>query len=442
MDVKTLIFRAATIVTLTSGIGSGVLVWGVPQSRAADGPDVLGTMKALCALKPTDTDGLRQALPDGRMLEARMDGPKGNPMRSLHRVLMPNDGEWVISRIFPMGRVLRFSLEWHEPVAGGTARPQIALIAGRDCVPTEGRRLSYGVDGRPIRLEVLSSDLKSVVMSEVIDPPVPDLAVPPADAVRVALIDTGVNYTLPLYRGRLGVSKDGALAGYDFWDMDARPFDIDTTRSPFFPLHHGTAVSSIILREAPKAVVLPYRYPRNAMARFADLVARADADGALVVNMAMGSNRRSDWAAFAQAAKDRPHMLFIVSAGNDGRDLDQVPIYPAALDLENILVVTSSDAEGRLARGSNWGAVVVDVMAPGEQVAVIDHRGAAGKASGSSFAVPRVAALAARLLAKHPEWRGPELKAAIVKRARKPFGRDVLPLRHGWIPDPTDDFEG
>ena len=43
-------------------------------------------------------------------------------------------------------------------------------------------------------------------------------------------------------------------------------------------------------------------------------------------------------------------------------------------------------------------------MTPGEQVPVVDHRGALGKASGSSYAVPRIAAMAARLLAGHPDW--------------------------------------
>ncbi|MEQ9361824.1 MAG: S8 family serine peptidase, partial [Rhodospirillales bacterium] len=157
---------------------------------------------------------------------------------------------------------------------------------------------------------------------------------------------------------------------------------------------------------------------------------------------ARGPPAAGEWLASAPGATPRPHMLFIVSAGNDGRDLDKTPVFPASLGLENILTVTSADAGGRLARGSNWGASRVDVMVPGEQVAVTDHRGAAGKASGSSFAVPRVTALAARLLAKHPDWRGPELKAAILKRARKPFGGDAPLLRHGWIPDPTDDFEG
>lgn len=420
-------------------------VWGLSQllhpAVAATAPDAVAVLAAVCPLKPTDTAGLRRVLTGGRLLEARHDGPADKPFRTVHRILMPEGGEWVINRLSPGGRLRRISLEWHASALSGP-RPVIAVNASGDCRATEGRRLIYGADGRAEALEILSADLSAVMFREPLNPPVP-AGPPTADgAVRVAVIDTGVNYTLPLFAGRLARDGAGSLLGYDFWDMDARPFDVDAARSPFFPLHHGTAVTSIILREAPGAVILPYRYPRPDMTRFGDLVAQADAAGAVIVNMAMGSNTEADWQAFAQAAKARPHILFIVSAGNDGRDLDKVPVYPAALGLDNILTVTSAEADGRLARGSNWGAVRVDVMVPGEQVAVTDHRGAAGKASGSSFAVPRVTALAARLSSKHPDWRGPQLKAAIIKRARKPFGGGAPLLRHGWIPDPTDDFEG
>ena len=376
-------------------------------------------------------------------MEARLDGLAGQPFRARHRVLV-SDGEWTFSRVMPGGRLRRFSLEWREASGSGQVldlRPVLAVSASGDCRATEGRRLVYGDGDRPEGLEVLSADLATVVLTEPLNPPVPEGKASPGGAVRVALIDTGVNYTLPVFQGRLARGPQGNLIGYDFWDMDARPFDIDTARSPFFPLHHGTAVASIILREAPKAVIMPYRFPRPDMSRFEDLIVRADADGAVIVNMAMGSDKIDDWDAFARAAAARPHMLFILSAGNNGRDIDAKPVFPAALELDNLLTVTSADAGGRLARGSNWGATHVDVMVPGEQIAVTDHRGAAGKASGSSFAVPRVTALAARLLAKHPEWQGPQVKAAILKRARKPFGGGV-PLRHGWIPDPKDDFEG
>ena len=90
-------------------------------------------------------------------------------------------------------------------------------------------------------------------------------------------------------------------------------------------------------------------------------------------------------------------ILFTVSAGNDGMDISKTPVYPASFDLENMLVVTSSDLFGRLGIVSNYSKTEVDVMVPAEQVEVIDHRGVRVMAGGSSFAAPRLAALAAPL---------------------------------------------
>ena len=98
--------------------------------------------------------------------------------------------------------------------------------------------------------------------------------------------------------------------------------------------------------------------------------------------------------------------------------------------------MTSSSLDGRLAQGSNWGVEHVDIMVPGERVEVIDHRGAPGKASGSSFAVPRVTAMAVRVLAKNMDWHGPEIRDWVLKRAQPTSGRAIT--RYGWIPDPSD----
>ena len=184
------------------------------------------------------------------------------------------------------------------------------------------------------------------------------------------------------------------------------------------------------------ARVVPVRYPRPDMAKMADAVTWLAEKGVRVVNLAMGSNSGDDWQAFADAARKHPRMLFIISAGNDGRDIDRDPVYPAALSLANAIVVTSSEPDGRLARGSNFGARSVDIMTPGERIPVTDHRGAPGKASGSSFAVPRIAALAVRALAANPDWHGPELRDWILKRARPLSGPKQT--RYGWIPDPLD----
>jgi subtilisin family serine protease len=68
---------------------------------------------------------------------------------------------------------------------------------------------------------------------------------------------------------------------------------------------------------------------------------------------------------------------------------------------------------------------------------VVDFRGASGTASGSSYAVPRLAALAARLLQENPALSAKELKAAIFSRAvPSPYEDAVVAV--GWIPDPLD----
>jgi subtilisin family serine protease len=154
--------------------------------------------------------------------------------------------------------------------------------------------------------------------------------------------------------------------------------------------------------------------------------------------MPLGSNRPGDWTAFEKAMRAHPNVLAIVSAGNNGRDLDQVPLWPAVLTLDNMIVVTSADTFGRLAAGSNWGRTSVDIMLPAENVPVVDFRGASGKASGSSYAVPRLAALAARIVSRQPGISVNALKERIHARATpSPYEKVVVAI--GWIPDPLRD---
>jgi len=372
------------------------------------------------------------------LLEARIHQFRGTPGRAEYGLLLASGDEVKVERLFPLGRLRRVTIEYHRQTAPAKTRPMMSAALNGECTVLRAARIEYDAAGLAEALVDLGPDLKQALSRQPLNPPPPAGRDP--GGVAVAVVDTGVNYLLDAVAPRLARDASGRALGFDYWDMDDRPFDVDTARSPFFPLHHGTAVASILLREAPRARIISYRFPRPDLKRMADLIADADGHGVVIVNMAMGSNKRADWDALAEAAAKRPHMLFVVSAGNDGRDIDKDPVYPAALRLANFLVVTSADPFGRLAEGSNWGPNSVDVMVPGEQVPVIDHRGADGKASGSSFAVPRVAALAARMLAKNPAWRGPELKRAIVARARPSRFYDPLPVRHGWIADPTDDF--
>jgi hypothetical protein len=346
---------------------------------------------------------------------------------------LPGGGELRLQRIQPGGQLRRFTVEYYD-VEGEDARPLLQALAGGDCALQSGRRILRESESRTT-LEQLEGDLETLRWTETLEAPWPEGRDP--GGPRVALIDSGLAYDLPLYRDRLARDADGEPLGYDFWDLDPWPYDGDVSRSPFTPIRHGSAVASVLAREAPGAALIPYRYPRPNMGRMAELVARAAQAGARILAMPLGSADAGDWTAFAEALRAHPELLAIVSAGNDGRDIDKQPLWPGALELDNMIVVTSADAFGRLAPGSNWGAGSVDIMLPAENVPVVDFRGASGTASGSSYAVPRLAALAARLLQENPALSAKELKAAIFSRAVPSPYEDAV-VAAGWIPDPLD----
>lgn len=313
--------------------------------------------------------------------------------------------------------------------------PFATVDLGAGCEIRQARVLER--DGDALFLVTLGPNLMPDGEPEPMNPPVP-----PGDdpgGVTVVHVDTGVNYLLPAIAGNLARSEEGFILGYDFWDMDPRPFDIETSRSPYFPIRHGTSVAAILLREAPMTRLIPYRYPRPDMRRMGDVVAYAARNGARIVMMPLGSNREIDWRVFALAAEKHPDILFVVSAGNDGRNIDEDAVFPAVLPLPNMVVTTSADNLGRLARGSNWGAESVDLMVPAEGIETVDHRGATVQASGSSYAVPRVTAMAVRLLAQHPDWQAPELVEALRQRAGRSMERGSPKVQWGWVPNPLDD---
>ncbi len=271
------------------------------------------------------------------------------------------------------------------------------------------------------------------------DPPLP--AFHPAQsgetqAVRVALVDSGVNYQLDAISSRLARRDDGSLIGYDFWDMDKLPFDANPDAQGNVQ-RHGTRTASVLLREASFVELVPYRYPRPDMQRMRDLVAHAAEHKVRIVGLPLGGNLQDEWTAFEAAARDHPQILFIISAGNNGRDIDQTPVYPAALDLPNTLVVTSADDFGQLARGSNWGRSSVDYMVPAEFVPVIRFDGTSSMAAGSSYAVPRVMALAARLIRDDPALSVAGLLSAV--RSRFANGAAPRQVGSGFLYDPQYD---
>ena len=338
-------------------------------------------------------------------------------------------GTVTVERMAPGGRLGYVTAQ----LDGHGWRPQLVASADLSCTIYAARKLVYGTDGAPLAIEHMDGLFGRTGRSDPVNPEVPHGRDP--GGVPVALVDTGVNYLLPEISERLARDVDDGLLGFDYWDLDRRPFDADPVQSVFFPARHGTGTASVLAREAPVVKLVPYRYPRPDMTRMTDLVADAAAKHIRVVNVSLADRDPANWRTFATAAERHPQMLFVVAAGNLSLDLDREPMYPAALDLANMITVTSATADGRLHHSANWGRTTVDVMVPAQALLITDFDGGVRRASGSSYAAARVSALAACLLAAHPEWATEVLKRAILARAIA--SADAARVAAGFLPDPV-----
>ena len=240
--------------------------------------------------------------------------------------------------------------------------------------------------------------------------------------VRVAVLDTGVDFNHPLLAGRL-------LPGHDFVDGDNDPSEVLGPRQASYG--HGTHVAGLIVMIAPEARILPLRVldtdgVGNAWVLAEALLYALDPDGnpdtddgAHVINLSLGSMARTrlmdtvaQIAGCAPAVADDPiadrsdpgyadderrcarghGAVVVAAAGNDASG--SVKEYPAAEGAYGLLSVAASTASNHVAGFSNFGPWV-DMAAPGEGITSALPGGLYGVWSGTSMAAPMAAGTAA-----------------------------------------------
>lgn len=126
---------------------------------------------------------------------------------------------------------------------------------------------------------------------------------------------------------------------------------------------------------------------------------------------------------YDQATKDaidalgNAGVLQVFAAGNDARNIDTNPSYPAAYNSPWIVSVANSTQSDARALSSNFGVVNVDLAAPGSSVlSTINNASNYTTLSGTSMAAPHVAGAAALLAAHNPNLSAASLKATILNR--------------------------
>ena len=88
-------------------------------------------------------------------------------------------------------------------------------------------------------------------------------------ALRLSILASIIRCRLSNY---IAVASEGHLIGYDFWDDDKWPDDSDPRGNVFFPMHHGSTVSSVLSRESGDSTISIYRFPAEQMCRFSTLL--------------------------------------------------------------------------------------------------------------------------------------------------------------------------
>lgn len=149
-------------------------------------------------------------------------------------------------------------------------------------------------------------------------------------------------------------------------------------------------------------------------------------EGARIANHSWGSTGTWGNRALKDALASSP-TLHVAAAGNDGQNLDEVPHYPGAFSLPNLITVAATDWSDRLASFSNYSANRVHLAAPGVSTYSTTPGGNYGHMSGTSMATPHVAGVAALIATKYPGASNQEIRDRLLGSA------DVLPQLYNRV---------
>ncbi len=231
-------------------------------------------------------------------------------------------------------------------------------------------------------------------------------------AHRIAIIDSGIDYTHPDLTGFIAKKDDSNCysndpLGWNFVDDHNNPFDDNS---------HGTHVAGILVDSLRKYSpgdchyqLVPYKtHDRNGISTlFAVACATFQAieDSVSLINDSWGFfgdssivlSNAIDFAALA-------NITIVSAAGNDGIGLNTLRQYPACYAKDNVIAVGATDTiffeEGdlllaQLAPFSNYSNTQVDIAAPGTWIESAIPGGSRDFKSGTSMATPMVSAAVA-----------------------------------------------
>lgn len=158
----------------------------------------------------------------------------------------------------------------------------------------------------------------------------------------------------------------------------------------------------------------------------AEAVLYATDQGADVINASWAFGGTSDALDAAFAGAEAGDVVLVIAAGNSGQDIDARTTWPIDYHVAGDLVVAATDHRDALVGFSNTGAMDVDLAAPGNAlwslgITTTDDR---TTGSGTSFAAPLVAGVAALVRERFPALSAVEVREAVLEGAEPVDGLD------------------
>lgn len=259
--------------------------------------------------------------------------------------------------------------------------------------------------------------------------------------IKVAVVDSAVDVTHPQIKPRIAINYseipdnniDDDVNGVvdDYYGAN---FVSVPSNNPK-PSGHGTHVAGIVAADpdfgpvqgvAPRALIIPAQFIANdGGGSLADAVLAmqyAANRGAKIINASWGGAPCVTSLHNTFLELERRGVLVVVAAGNEGRDVDIYPEFPASFNLSNQITVAASSVSDFMTAWSNSGFQFVHVAAPGENV-LSTVPGGSAYMDGTSMAAPFVSGAAALLWSAHPQASAVQIKSALVRSV------DVLPGR-------------
>ncbi|MFA6236119.1 MAG: S8 family serine peptidase [Bacteriovorax sp.] len=240
-------------------------------------------------------------------------------------------------------------------------------------------------------------------------------------AVKIAVIDTGVDYNHPDLKGNVWINtaelngKSGVdddkngyvddVHGYDFANNDADPMDghgHGTHCSGTIGAVHNNKVG--VAGVMADVTIVPIKFlgddgsgSLEAAILAIDYATQLNVD---LMSNSWGGGGRSEALFEAITRASNKGIIFTAAAGNSSSNNDATPSYPASYEAPNVVSVAALTAQNDLAYFSSYGRNSVHIAAPGHNILSTVKGGGYEIMSGTSMATPHVSGVLGLLLAK------------------------------------------